>query len=138
MSKKRILDGISAELSVLAYADQLQRRAAEHAFDWPAIEPVFNKMQEELDELREAIEHPLAQTEAGRQHVSEELGDVLFCGVNLARYLNIDPEKALQLTNDKFEMRFRYIEEKMAEQGRPIKGASLEELNKYWNEAKSV
>ncbi len=104
-----ILDGISKDISLLAYADQLQRRAAEQAFDWPAIEPVFGKMQEELEELREAIEHPEALTGAGKQHVIEELGDVLFCSVNLARYLNIDPELALQATNKKFETRFRYI-----------------------------
>lgn len=130
------LDNIPEGLSKLAYADELQRRAAREAFDWPSIGPVFDKMQEELAELREAIEHDEAKSEAGRQHIMEELGDVLFCSVNLARYLDMDADKALELTNEKFEKRFRYIEMKMQALGKAMKSAPLSELNQYWEEAK--
>jgi ATP diphosphatase len=125
-------------LSRLAYADELQRRAAKEAFDWPSITPVFDKMQEELAELKDAIDQNEASTEIGRQHIMEELGDVLFCSVNLARYLDMDADQALQLTNEKFEKRFRYIERKMQENGRSMRTASLSELNYFWEEAKAL
>ncbi|MCG8518234.1 MAG: nucleoside triphosphate pyrophosphohydrolase [Pseudomonadales bacterium] len=131
------LDGIARTLPAMARADKLQRRASRHGFDWPTIGPVFDKLHEEIDELKEAWE--AAQSGTGDvDAVEDELGDLLFVCVNLARFLKVTPEQALKRTNRKFECRFRAIEERLAEQGRDMDAESLEALDALWQSVKGV
>lgn len=131
------LDGIAHTLPAMARADKLQRRASRHGFDWPTIGPVFDKLHEEIDELKEAWE--AAQSGTGDvDAVEDELGDLLFVCVNLARFLKVTPEQALKRTNRKFECRFRAIEERLAEQGRDMDAESLEALDALWQSVKGV
>ncbi|WP_165856969.1 nucleoside triphosphate pyrophosphohydrolase [Marinobacter sp. JSM 1782161] len=131
------LDGIAASLPGMARAEKLQRRAARHGFDWPDIEPVFAKLHEEIDELREAWD--VAQRDpTDRDALEDELGDLLFVCVNLARFLKVDPEQALRRTNRKFDARFRAIERELASQGREFDEQSLEELDAIWQSVKGV
>lgn len=125
-----VLDGIAATLPALMFADKLQSRAANHGFDWPEVPPVFEKVEEELAEVREAWE-------SGDQgHIREEIGDLLFVVVNLARHLGIEPESALKDSNRKFTRRFGYIEKKVSESGRRLDECRLQELDDLWDEAK--
>ncbi|MDX1457233.1 MAG: nucleoside triphosphate pyrophosphohydrolase, partial [Marinobacter sp.] len=113
------LDGIARTLPAMARAEKLQRRASHHGFDWPSVEPVFDKLHEEIDELKEAWHQ--AQSGTGDvDAVTDELGDLLFVCVNLARFMKVNPEQALQGTNHKFEARFRAIEERLASEGRDM------------------
>lgn len=131
------LDGIARTLPAMARADKLQRRASRHGFDWPTIGPVFDKLHEEIDELKEAWE--AAQSGTGDvDAVEDELGDLLFVCVNLARFLKVTPEQALKRTNRKFESRFRAIEQRLAEQGRDMDAESLEALDALWQSVKGV
>ncbi len=133
-----VLDSIPASLPSLARAEKLQKRAAHYAFDWPSIEPVFDKIQEELEELKEALAHPNSDAPAQQQHIIEEMGDVLFCCVNLARVINVNSDTALRSTNQKFINRFRYIEKSVQEQGKVLGDVTLNELDKLWDEAKKA
>jgi MazG family protein len=128
----RTLDGVAKALPALLRAEKIQKRAARVGFDWKATGPVIDKIEEELGELR-------AELVAGTvdpARITDELGDVLFAVANLARHCRIDPEAALRGTNDKFERRFRYIEARLAEQGRKPADAGLEEMEALWQEAK--
>ena len=120
------LAGIPRDLPALMYAYKLQKKAAHVGFDWENIEDVYKKIDEEYQELREAAEDERAG----------ELGDLLFAVVNLARFLKIDPEEALALTNRKFTKRFAYIEQKLQEAGRSFDETNLEEMDQWWEEAK--
>ena len=111
-------------------AQKLQKRAAQVGFDWPEALPVVDKLREELDEVLEAMADGDAEAQA------EEIGDLLFVVVNLARHLKVDPETALRAANGKFERRFRYIETTLRDQGRKAEECSLEELDALWGEAK--
>ncbi len=122
------LDGIPVDLPAVLKAFKLQKKAARVGFDWDKIESVYDKIQEEITELKVATED---------QQIAE-LGDLLFAVINLARFLDADPEQALALTNQKFIQRFQYIERKLKENKVEISEASLEEMERYWNEAKSV
>jgi ATP diphosphatase len=127
------LDGVARALPALMRAEKIQKRAARVGFDWATIGPVIDKIEEELSELR-------AELEAGKVEqakVADELGDVLFAVANLARHCKVDPEVALRATNDKFEKRFRYIERRLADQGRKPADASLQEMENLWQEAKT-
>jgi ATP diphosphatase len=126
------LDGVARALPALLRAEKLQKRAARVGFDWREIDPVVDKIQEELVELRTE----LVARQVDAQCVSDELGDVLFAVANLARHCKVDPEAALRATNDKFERRFRHIERRLAEQGRRPAEATLEEMEALWQEAK--
>ena len=131
------LDGIARTLPAMARAEKLQRRAARHGFDWPDIGPVFDKLHEEIDELKEAWQ--AAEDGTGeRDAVEDELGDLLFVCVNLARFMKVNPEQALRRTNRKFEMRFRAIEEILAAEGRDMDEESLEALDAIWQRVKGV
>jgi ATP diphosphatase len=131
------LDGIARTLPAMARAEKLQRRAARHGFDWPDIGPVFDKLHEEIDELKEAWQ--AAEDGTGeRDAVEDELGDLLFVCVNLARFMKVNPEQALKRTNRKFEMRFRAIEEILAAEGRDMDEESLEALDAIWQRVKGV
>ncbi len=125
--RKSMLDGIPTALPALTQADQIQQRAQRVGFDWKKIEPVFAKINEELQELKEAETQEEKQSEAG---------DVLFAVVNLLRWLEIDPEMALRGTNARFRKRFRYIETMAAKQGKHVEDFSFEELDAFWEEAK--
>ena len=125
-----VLDGVPKDLPALMRAYKLQHKAAKVGFDWDNIAPVWDKIEEEIKELKEAI----ALSEPSK--VEEELGDVIFSMVNLARFLKVDAEISLNLTNEKFVRRFSYIEKIVKEQGKNWDELTLEELDYYWNEAK--
>lgn len=131
------LDDIPGSLPALVRAEKLQRRAARYGFDWPDIDPVFDKLQEEIGELREAWENA-RHDPAARDDVEDELGDLMFVCVNLARFLKVNPDQALRRTNRKFEARFRAIEQTLAEQGRVMEDETLEALDAIWNRVKGV
>ncbi len=125
------LAGVASALPALKRAQKLQKRAARTGFDWPSIEPVYNKIDEEIHELKEAVE------EKNLQHIEEEMGDVLFACVNLSRHLNIDAEEALRKSNQKFIRRFEYIEQSVQQQNKTLDKCELEELEYLWRQAKS-
>ena len=130
------LDGIARTLPAMARAEKLQRRAARHGFDWPDISPVFDKLHEEIDELKEAWQ--AAENGGDRDAVEDELGDLLFVCVNLARFMKVNPEQALKRTNHKFESRFRAIEQVLVQEGRDMDEESLEALDAIWQAVKGV
>ncbi|MBE01647.1 nucleoside triphosphate pyrophosphohydrolase [Marinobacter lutaoensis] len=131
------LDGIARALPAMARAEKLQRRAARHGFDWPGIAPVFDKLHEEIDELKEAW-RAAESGQGDRDAVEDELGDLLFVCVNLARFMKVNPEQALKRTNHKFESRFRAIERVLAREGRDMDDESLEALDAIWQAVKGV
>jgi len=127
-----VLDDVPVSLPALSRAVKLQRRAARVGFDWDAVDDIFMKIEEELAELREALRHG-----DDADHITEELGDMLFAMVNVARYLERDPEAALRKTNAKFERRFRYVEDGLARQGRAFQDVTLRDMDALWDEAKN-
>lgn len=131
-SQVGVLDGIPLGLPALTRAEKLQKRAARVGFDWPELAPVFAKVHEELGELEREV-----SAQAPDARLVDELGDVLFAVANLARKLGVDPEQALRGTNRKFERRFHHVETRLAEQGREPQQASLEEMDRHWDEAKA-
>jgi len=128
--KASILDGVAKALPSLKRAQKLQKRAAREGFDWPDIEPVLEKIEEEIQELRHAVQ---VNNQAS---IFEETGDILFSCVNLARHLNVDAEESLRGCNQKFEQRFAYIESVLNKSGRAFKSCTIEELEILWQEAK--
>jgi MazG family protein len=130
VAEEGALSGVAASLPALMRAQKLQKRAARHGFDWTDIEPVFAKVEEELAETREAF------ASGDRLHIEEEVGDLLFVAVNLARHLGVDAESALRASNAKFERRFEYIEQSLKRQERVMVETSAEELDRLWEEAK--
>ncbi len=148
-----VLAGVSSGIPALLEAFKLSSRAAHVGFDWPDIEGLFEKLGEETSELREQLKlfpepgprpHARGVAGSGAQKVSEELqarledevGDLLFVLVNVARYLSLDPESALKKTNRKFKRRFQAMEEQLRAQGRGPQEASLDELENLWQQAK--
>lgn len=119
-----------ADLSALLQAEKIQIRAARYGFDWPDVEPVFSKVEEELKELKEAY------AEGKVSRIEEEVGDLLFAVVNLARHLKVRPETALRACNRKFVRRFQYLEKRLKEQGKTLAGTPLPCLEALWEEAK--
>ncbi len=126
--KKYLLEGIPLELPALMRAEKMQEKAARVGFDWPGVEGALGKLQEEVEELAAAT---------NPEEIKEEMGDVFFALVNVARLKNIDPEEALQLCNDKFAARFNYIERKIKAAGKEFADYGLEELDHIWDEAKA-
>ncbi|MDK9559291.1 nucleoside triphosphate pyrophosphohydrolase [Marinobacter sp. M216] len=131
------LDGIARTLPAMARAEKLQKRAARHGFDWPEIGPVFDKLHEEIDELKEAW-HAAQSGTGDPDAVEDELGDLLFVCVNLARFMKVNPEQALKRTNHKFDARFRAIERVLTREGRDMDEESLEALDAVWQAVKGV
>jgi MazG family protein len=131
-----LLDGVSSKAPALMEAHQLSTKAARVGFDWQNIEEIFDKLHEELDELRDAIREHAESKEADKERVREELGDVLFAVVNIARHLGVEPEAALKVTNRKFRRRFRHVESGLAKRGRTPDASTLEEMEALWQEAK--
>ncbi len=126
-----VLDDVPLALPALTRAEKLQKRAARAGYDWPDAEGVLTKLNEELTELQEAVR------KGDRDGMEDELGDLLFTIVNLARHLKVDPEKALRRANDKFSRRFRVAERMAQEKGHALDALSADELDALWNAAKA-
>jgi nucleoside triphosphate diphosphatase len=127
-----ILADIPLALPALMRAEKLAKRAARVGFDWPSLEDVFDKLNEETLEVREAV------SEGDQDHIEEEIGDMLFVVSNLARKAKVDPELALRKANTKFEARFRYVESQLAAQSKSPATSSLEEMEGLWLDAKQA
>jgi len=152
--RKSILTGISSAMPSLMEAHKLSSKAAQVGFDWPNIEGLFEKLSEETSELREELKEfpapgprPEGRGVAGsgrravpeplRMRLEEEVGDLFFVLVNIARYLSVDPESALRKTNRKFRRRFEWMEQRLQENGKNPESASMEELESLWQGAKA-
>ncbi len=132
-----ILDGIATSLPELVAAYRLTQKAAGVGFDWPDAERVLDKLEEEAGELRQAITACSGtDNRETREALGEELGDLLFTVVNLARKLDVDPGSALARTNLKFRRRFHHVERRLRRQGRTVNDADLAEMEALWEEAK--
>jgi tetrapyrrole methylase family protein/MazG family protein len=128
--KKSILDGIPESLPAWEKAYKLQKRVAKVGFDWESFEGIKEKMKEEMEELSEALK------KNDKEKLEEEAGDLLFMAINLVRFLGVNPELALSKANEKFERRFRYMEERAKEMGKKLEDMSIEEMELLWQEAK--
>jgi tetrapyrrole methylase family protein/MazG family protein/ATP diphosphatase len=126
--KESILEDVPVHFPALLEGQKLTKKAAKAKFDWESVEPIFDKLTEETDELKSAIETG--------GNIEEEIGDLLFVVVNLARKLDIDAETALKRTNRKFRERFRYIEKELKSNGKTLADSDLEEMDALWNQAK--
>lgn len=128
--KDSILDEVPLAFPALLEGQKLTKKAAKVKFDWENTDQIFDKLTEETDELKNAIE--------SGENIEEEIGDLLFVCVNLARKLDVDAETALKKTNRKFRQRFKFIEQKLKENGKSLESSSLEEMDKLWNKAKTA
>ncbi|GAA0198581.1 nucleoside triphosphate pyrophosphohydrolase [Kangiella japonica] len=131
-SNTSLLDDLPSSFPALSLAQKIQKRVGRHGFDWPDINGVIEKLEEEVAELKEAI------SKKNRAHIEEELGDVLFSCVNLSRHLELDPETALRKSCRKFENRFRQLEILIDNDGLTVDSASLEQLEQAWQKAKKL
>ena len=129
-----LMDGISATLPALTRAMKLQQRAAKVGFDWPTIYPAFEKMYEEIEELKLEIE----ADNPDRNRIQAEVGDILFVATNIARISGYEPETSLILTNRKFEKRFKQMELQSKEDNENLEDLSIDELESYWVMAKNI
>lgn len=125
--KKTVLSGIPVMMPALLRALKIQEKAARVGFDWPAVDGAIEKFAEEVAELKQA---------SSQEQIQEEVGDLIFALVNVARMKGIDPEEALQGCNDKFTRRFNYIEERLIQYGRVMGEVDLKDLDLLWDEAK--
>ena len=124
------LDGVALSLPALLRAEKLQNRAARVGFDWAEAEPIFDKLEEETQEVRDAIQSGI------RDDIEDELGDLLFVAANLSRRLDVDPEQALRRANAKFERRFRAMEAEATADGVNFADLTLDEQESYWQRVK--
>lgn len=127
------LDGVPVALPALVRAQKIQQRAAREGFDWTEIRHVVDKLEEELDELRQAM-----VAEESAERLQEELGDLMFSGVNLARFLDADAETLVRNANHKFESRFRVVEALAKQKPCNLQDCSLDELESFWRKAKET
>jgi MazG family protein len=125
-----LLGSVPRSLPALVEAQQISSRAAQAGFDWETAGQVLDKLHEEVREFEEA------RARDSREDLEDELGDLLFVLVNLARFVKVDPEQALRKTNAKFRRRFGYVEQKLAERGKSTRESSIEEMESLWQEAK--
>ena len=130
--KKSVLEGVPNSLPALVKANRIQDKVSGVGFDWEKPEQVWQKVQEELAEFQEEVR------QGDTELMEAEFGDVLFSMVNYARFLEINPENALERTNKKFIRRFQYLENKAKSVGKSLKEMTLAEMNMYWNEAKQL
>lgn len=152
---KSLLASVSSAMPALMEGLKLSNKAAHVGFDWPSIDGIFEKLEEETAELRREVAQipppgpvPLGRGVAGArggnvpaelQHrLQDEVGDLLFVLVNLARYLNVDPESALRSTNRKFRRRFEHVEERLRAEGRTLEQSNIDEMEQYWQESKTA
>ena len=126
-----LLDGVTQALPALVRSEKLQRRAARGGFDWPDVSGVFAKIHEELDEVAAELE-----SGGSPERIADEIGDLLFACVNLARHAGVDAETALAAGNRKFERRFRGVEQRIAARGQRMEELGLEELESHWRAVK--
>jgi MazG family protein len=146
-----VLSGVSSKMPALLEAHKLSSRAAHVGFDWPEIEGLLEKLAEETAELREELKAAPVKGPSGtgiagsgkpqvapelRARLEDEVGDLFFVLVNIARYLSLDPESALRKTNRKFKRRFQWMEERLRDSGRTPQQASMDELETLWKQAK--
>jgi len=129
-SRKSAIDGIPHAMPALIVAQRMQEKAASVGFDWPDVEPAVDKLEEEIHEFIEAFQ------EKNIEEMQDELGDMLFSIVNIARKLGFDTESALRRTIDKFDFRFRKVEEHYQKSDKNMLDASLEQLDEIWEIAK--
>ena len=127
-----MLDSVSTKLPAVMEAFQMTTKVSRVDFDWPDVASVLEKLDEEVDELKSAVARP----ERDPREIADEAGDLLFVAVNVARLLGIDPESALKASNRKFRRRFRYIEDRLREQGRKPVDSDHIEMDQLWDEAK--
>ncbi|SEQ16525.1 XTP/dITP diphosphohydrolase [Hyunsoonleella jejuensis] len=130
--KKSVLEGVPRSLPALVKANRIQEKVAGVGFDWEEPEQVWEKVQEELNELNDEIKT------GNPENIESEFGDVLFSMVNYARFLNINPENALERTNKKFSRRFQYLEAKAKALNKPLKDMTLAEMDVFWEQAKRL
>ncbi len=130
--KKSVLEGVPKSLPALVKANRIQDKVAGVGFDWERPEQVFEKVQEELNELQEELKS------GDPERIESEFGDVLFSMINYARFLDVNPENALERTNKKFTKRFQYLENQAAQLGKTLKDMTLAEMDVFWNEAKTM
>ena len=130
--KKSVLEGVPGSLPALVKANRIQEKVAGVGFDWEEPEQVWEKVQEELNELNDEIKT------GNPENIESEFGDVLFSMVNYARFLNINPENALERTNKKFSKRFQYLEAKAKALNKPLKDMTLAEMDVFWEQAKRL
>lgn len=129
--KDSILDEVPVHFPALLEGLKLTKKAAKVGFDWENADQIFDKLNEETAELRSAIKN------GDKTNIDEEIGDLLFVVMNLARHLDVEPETALNKTNRKFRQRFKYIEDKLKSQGKTLDDADLKEMDDLWNQAKT-
>lgn len=130
-SRMSRLEGVPANIPALVRSQRLQQKASYVGFDWEKVEEVWDKIHEEIGELKEA------QAAGRKEHLEEEIGDVLFAIVNLARFLDISAEDALRKTNKKFVRRFQQVEEELKKRGKKVEESTLEEMDSIWNAIKA-
>ena len=137
--KTSLLTGVSSKAPALMEAHQLSTKAARVGFDWKSVDDIFDKLQEEIEELRRAIrDHSNLKDEANHARVREEIGDLLFAATNIARHMQVESEAALKLTNRKFRRRFAYIETSLHDRNQAFDQTSIDELEDLWQQAKST
>lgn len=127
-----VLQGVPQGLPAMIKAFRIQEKAAQVKFEWENTQQVWNKVEEEMMELKEVFTTP----DYDKLRLEDEFGDLMFSMINLSRFIHVDPENALERTNKKFIHRFQYIEAKAKEQNRSLKEMTLEEMDALWNEAK--
>lgn len=130
-NKRSVLGGVPESLPALIKAYRMQEKAAGVGFDWKNKEDVWTKVEEEKEEFLKEVEN------ANKEKAQQEFGDLLFALINYARFIDVNPEDALEHCNQKFRRRFMYIEQEAEKEGRRIHELSLEEMDEYWNESKS-
>jgi XTP/dITP diphosphohydrolase len=130
--KKSVLEGVPKSLPAVVKANRIQDKVAGVGFDWEEPQQVWEKVQEELSELNEEIK------KGNTDNIESEFGDVLFSMINYARFINVNPENALEKTNKKFIKRFQYLEEAAKKEGKQLSEMSLSEMDVFWNESKKI
>lgn len=130
--RKSVLDGVPKNLPALQKAARLQDKASRVGFDWEKKEDVWKKVVEEIDEMHES------EKTGDFKKLEEETGDLFFALINYCRFIGVNPENALRVTNEKFVRRFQYIESKIGKEGKSVSESTLEEMDKYWEESKGV
>ena len=130
--KKSVLEGVPQSLPAIIKASRIQEKVAGIGFDWEQPEQVWDKVQEELSELNEEIKA------GNNENIEKEFGDVLFSMINYARFINVNPENALEKTNKKFINRFQYLEKAAKKENKQLSDMSLEEMDVFWNESKKL
>lgn len=130
--KKSVLEGVPKSLPAVVKANRIQDKVAGVGFDWEEPHQVWEKVQEELNELNDEIK------DGNQEKIESEFGDVLFSMINYARFIGVNPENALEKTNKKFIKRFQYLEAAAEKAGKKLADMSLEEMDVYWNEAKKL